>query len=209
MSYQAISPDLAPNPIVPATPRGEATRRKLLDAAEKEFGEKGYHTASVSSITTRAGVGQGTFYLYFHSKEEIFTTLVRDIGHALRKRTAEAIGHGRPRMEAERAALEAFVAFTQAHPGLYRIVQESQFVDETVFREYYQRLAGGYAKGLAEAAAQGELAPGDAEVRAWAIMGVGHFLGMRYCLWQGKQPETPVMDEVMAFVAGGMAPRRK
>ena len=47
--------------IVPATARGEATRRKLLDSAEKEFGEKGYHAASVSSITTRADVGQGTF----------------------------------------------------------------------------------------------------------------------------------------------------
>jgi AcrR family transcriptional regulator len=212
MSYQAAATadfSAAQAPIVPATPRGEATRRKLLDAAEKEFGEKGYHAASVSSITTRAGVGQGTFYLYFHSKEEIFTTLVREIGHALRKHTAEAIGHGRTRMDAERVGLEAFIAFTQQHPGLYRIVQESQFVDETVFRDYYQRLAGGYSKGIADATAAGELTPGDAETRAWAIMGIGHFLGMRYCLWQGRQPEASVMQEVMTFIGSGMAPKGK
>ena len=84
MSYQfaAVSPTSNTSPIIPATARGEATRRKLLDAAEKEFGGKGFHAASVSSITTRADVGQGTFYLYFHSKEEIFVTLVRDIGPA-------------------------------------------------------------------------------------------------------------------------------
>src|ERR1700757_502104 len=76
--------------LVPVTARGEATRRKLLSAAEEEFGGKGFHAASVSSITTRAGVGQGTFYLYFHSKEEIFVTLVRDIGRKLRKQMLNA-----------------------------------------------------------------------------------------------------------------------
>ena len=43
----------------PLTARGEATRRRILNAAEIEFGEKGFHLASVSSITTRASVGQG------------------------------------------------------------------------------------------------------------------------------------------------------
>lgn len=194
-------------PIIPATARGEATRRKLLEAAEHEFGEKGYHAASVSSITTRADVGQGTFYLYFRSKEEIFTTLVRDIGHALRKHMAAAVVRGRSRMEAERVGLIAFLGFAQAHPGLYRIVQESQFVDETVFREYYERLAQGYSKSLGDAARSGELRPGDAETRAWAIMGIGHFLGMRHCLWQGKQPDDATLDEVMSFIAQGMAPK--
>lgn len=197
-----------PIPIVPATARGVATRRKLMDAAEKEFGDKGYHAASVSSITTRADVGQGTFYLYFHSKEEIFTTLVREIGHALRKHTAQAVGRASPRLVAERAGLVAFLEFAQEHPGLYRIVQECQFVDEAAYREYYERLAKGYAEGLAVATAKGELTPGDAEVRAWAIMGVGHFIGMRHSLWNGKAPDPAIMDEVMNFIGSGMAPRK-
>ena len=40
----------------PTTPRGEATRQKLLDAAEEEFGAKGFSRASVSSITSRAAL---------------------------------------------------------------------------------------------------------------------------------------------------------
>lgn len=196
-------------PIVPATARGVATRRKLMDAAEKEFGDKGFHAASVSSITTRADVGQGTFYLYFHSKEEIFTTLVQEIGHALRKHTARAVNRVHPRMAAERAGLEAFLEFAQQHPGLYRIVQESQFVDERIFREYYERLAKGYAEGLAAAAGEGELTEGAAEVRAWAIMGIGHFIGMRDCLWAGKVPDAATVDQIMHFIGHGMAPGQK
>jgi AcrR family transcriptional regulator len=193
--------------LVPATARGEATRRKLLSAAEAEFGAKGFHAASVSSITTRAGVGQGTFYLYFHTKEEIFTTLVREIGRALRAHTGQAVARSRNRLEAERLGLEAFLEFALEHPGLYRIVQESQFVDEAVFREYYERLAKGYAKDVADAAERGELSPGDADTRAWAIMGIGHFLGMRHCLWNGQLPGKKVMDEAMAMIERGIGPK--
>lgn len=193
--------------LTPVTARGEATRRKLLAAAEIEIGEKGFHVASVSSITTRADVGQGTFYLYFHSKDEIFLTLVQDIGARLRKAMALAVTGSANRIEAERRGLEAFFEFAHAHPGLYRIVQESQFVDETVFRSYYERLAEGYAADLAEAASKGELAPGDAVARAWSIMGIGHFIGMRWCLWQRQVPVPGMVDAVMDLIAHGIAPR--
>jgi len=193
--------------LTPVTARGEATRRKLLAAAEIEIGEKGFHIASVSSITTRADVGQGTFYLYFHSKDEIFLTLVRDIGARLRKHMALAVNGAADRIIAERRGLEAFFEFAHAHPGLYRIVQESQFVDESVFREYYERLAERYAEDIAAATARGELAPGDAVARAWTIMGIGHFIGMRWCLWQRRVPPAELVDAVMDMIAHGIAPR--
>lgn len=194
--------------LVPVTARGEATRRKLLSAAEIEIGEKGFHIASVSSITTRADVGQGTFYLYFHSKDEIFLTLVRDIGRRLRKHMGQAIEGIDDRLAAERRALEAFFEFAQAHPGLYRIVQESQFVDDAIFREYYERLAAGYAEDLEEATGKGQLSEGDPVARAWSIMGIGHFIGMRWCLWQGRVPDAAMIDSLMDFISHGIAPKR-
>lgn len=193
--------------LTPVTARGEATRRKLLAAAEVEIGEKGFHVASVSSITTRAEVGQGTFYLYFRSKDEIFLNLVRDIGRRLRKHMAVAITGSANRIAAERRGLEAFFEFAQAHPGLYRIVQESQFVDDAVFREYYERLAESYAEDLAEATRNGELSPGDPVARAWSIMGIGHFIGMRWCLWQNQVPGPELVDSVMDLLTHGIAPR--
>lgn len=191
----------------PVTARGEATRRRLLNAAELEFGTRGYHGASVSSITQRAEIAQGTFYLYFRSKEEMFLQLVKDIGHQLRAHSAQAIARAANRMEAERIGLEAFLQFATKHRGLYRIVQESQFVDPAVFRDYYEKLAEGYAAALEKAARSGEISKGDAQTRAWALMGIGHFLGMRWSLWQKQAPPPEVIDEVMNFIAKGMAAR--
>lgn len=191
----------------PVTARGEATRRRLLNAAETEFGTRGYHGASVSSITQRAEIAQGTFYLYFRSKEEMFLQLVKDIGHQLRAHSAQAIARATNRMEAERLGLEAFLQFASKHRGLYRIVQESQFVDPAVFRDYYEKLAEGYAAALEKAARNGEIAKGDAQTRAWSLMGIGHFLGMRWSLWQKQAPPPEILDEVMDFIAKGMAPR--
>src|SRR5947209_14359018 len=66
--------------LAPATARGEATRRRILDAAEAVFGEFGYYEASISESTRRAGIAQGTFYIYFHTKHEIFADVVETMG---------------------------------------------------------------------------------------------------------------------------------
>lgn len=192
----------------PATSRGEATRQKLLEAAEHEFGEKGFHAASVSSITRRAGVGQGTFYLYFPTKEDAMRELVRYMGHALRRSLAEAIADAPTRLEIERRGFDAFVRFSLQHQNLYRVVMESQFVDESVYREYYEALAAGYRDGLERAARQGEIRDGSAEERAWALMGIAHFLGLRYAIWEDREPPETVKREVFDFIEHGLAVSR-
>lgn len=195
-------------PRQPSTARGEATRRRLLEAAEIEFGEKGFHNASVAGITQAAGVGLGTFYLYFQTKEDIFRELVRHMGRALRHALSEAIAGVAPRMQAERVGLEAFLRFVTEHRNLYRVVQEALFVDEAIYREYYEAFGEAYVAALKKAQRAGEVTAGDLEARAWAIMGLGHFLGLRYCLWEERGPPKSLMDGVMDFVAHGMAVRK-
>jgi AcrR family transcriptional regulator len=55
------------------------TKKKLIDAAIKVFSEKGYFNARVSDIVKEAGVAQGTFYIYFKSKEDAFLFIVNMI----------------------------------------------------------------------------------------------------------------------------------
>ena len=62
----------------------------LLEAAESVFAELGYHDASIVKITEAAGVGQGTFYLYFASKKDVFDELVVDLNHRVRQAMTEA-----------------------------------------------------------------------------------------------------------------------
>ncbi len=70
--------------------RGARTRRRLLEAAESVFADLGYHDASIVKITEAAGVAQGTFYLYFESKKEIFDELVRDLNRRVRHAMKQA-----------------------------------------------------------------------------------------------------------------------
>lgn len=39
-------------------------------------------------------------------------------------------------------------------------------------------------------------------------MGIGHFIGMRWCLWQGRVPDAAMIDSLMDFISHGIAPKR-
>lgn len=192
----------------PSTARGEATRSRLLEAAEAEIGEKGFSRASVSSITKRAGVGQGTFYLYFPTKEDALRELVRHMGRELRGALSFGTRGVHDRVEVERKGFEAFIRFSLKHTNLYRVVMESQFVDESIYREYYQTLADAYAAGLARAQTMGEIRPGDAETQAWALMGIAHFLGLRYAIWEKSEPPAEVLASAFDMIRHGLDPAR-
>ncbi len=60
----------------PRRRRKEARPQELLDAAFEVFTEKGFSAARLEEIAARAGVGKGTLYLYFPSKEALLEALI-------------------------------------------------------------------------------------------------------------------------------------
>jgi AcrR family transcriptional regulator len=205
----AVSARTTPPPLVPATPRGEATRRRLLDAAEDVFGEMGYYEASI----------------YFHSKRETFVELVEDIGERLRTATSAAIQDEPDRLAAERKGFEAFFRFVYEHRRIYRIVEEAGRVAPEAAREYYRRISLGYERGLASAMRDGQIRQGNVEGLAYALMGIGHFLALRWLIWPSEEEaagqqanqaknqaaDAPsnvipdaVLESVMSFIAHGL-----
>ncbi len=189
----------------PRTDRGSRTRGRLIEAAEQVFAERGYHDASIVKITEAAGVAQGTFYLYFASKQEIFDELVIDLNHRVRQAMAEASSQGTTRSDAERRGFEAFFRFTGEHPALYRIIRQAEFVSPHTLRLHYQRIVEGYVEGLTAAKEAGEIADLDPDVVAWALMGAGELIGMRYVLWDDRRDiPTHAFEETMRFVQRGL-----
>ena len=63
-------------------------REQLLAAAREVLAENGYERTTVSSIASRANVAQGTFYLYFPSKEALPGALALELSRALGAATA-------------------------------------------------------------------------------------------------------------------------
>jgi AcrR family transcriptional regulator len=172
------------------TSRGAATRQRLLDAAEDVFSELGYHEASIVKITEAAGVAQGTFYLYFASKQEIFEELVRDLNRRVRHAMAAGAERGRTRAEAELLGFKGYFEFAAQHGALYRIIRQAEFVSPQTLHDHYETIASGYIAALGSAMERGEVAPMDPQVLAWALMGMGELVGMRWIVWEGAD-EVP------------------
>lgn len=196
MTTTSQVPSAGTTPGTPKTARGARTRARILQAAEDTFGTQGFHRAGITDITRAAGVAQGTFYTYFSSKEEILRELVLDMGHKVRAHlTAEVLG-ATDRLEAEERGLRAFLEYLMNNPSLYRVLQEAQFADPEIYLQYYESFARGYADMLDNASRKGEIRSGDNHHRAWALMGMSHFLGMKYALWDQRQGDGAFDDIV-------------
>jgi AcrR family transcriptional regulator len=185
----------------PLSRRGLDTRRRLLDAAESVFGELGYPEASIVKVAEAAGVAPGTFYLYFDSKRAIFVELMKDLNRRIRQAMSEGAAQGTTRLEAELLGFQAYFRFTEEHPALYRIIRQSEFVAPEMLRYHYDRVAAGYVSALEAAEKSGEIGAIDAEVTAYALMGLGELIGMRWILWGDGQPmPARVTDELARII---------
>jgi TetR/AcrR family fatty acid metabolism transcriptional regulator len=67
--------DAVPGGAAGSAPGGEKYQR-ILDAAVEVIAENGYFQSPVSAIAARAGVADGTIYLYFKSKDEVLRTAI-------------------------------------------------------------------------------------------------------------------------------------
>jgi AcrR family transcriptional regulator len=172
-----------------------------MTAARSVFSKKGYESATVSEIVGRAGVAQGTFYLYFESKKQIFDELVRDLNSRVRHAMKEASSKGSTRVEAEVLGFAAYFRFTSEHKALYRIIRQAEFVSPEMLRYHYDRLSEGYVEGLREAGESGEIGDVDPKVTAWALMGMGELIGLRWILMENrdKMPKS-VLDELERII---------
>jgi AcrR family transcriptional regulator len=187
----------------PLSRRGLDTRRRVLDASERVFAEHGYHEASIVKVTEAAGVAQGTFYLYFDSKKAVFDEVVRDLNRRVRHAMKEGSSLGKTRLEAELLGFDAYFRFTAEHPALYRIIRQAEFVSPEMLEYHYERLSAGYVEALRAAVETGEVGAIDPEVTAWALMGLGEMIGMRWILWgKGKALPDNVWQELGRIIRG-------
>lgn len=191
----------------PRTERGRRTLRKLLDAAAIEFGERGFHEASISGITRRAGTALGSFYTYFDSKEAIFQALVRYMSAQLRDHVTPMVQAAPDEIAAERIGLESFLGFVREHKEIYRIIDEAEFVDYASYRSHYETTVDRIRQRLEAGAARGEIRADASEIHAWAIGGMNVFLGMRYGLWDTQSDVSEIARVANDLLANGLVKR--
>jgi AcrR family transcriptional regulator len=168
------------------------TKTRILDAAEKLFGEKGFDATSLRDITTEADVNLAAVNYHFQSKESLIEAVIlRGAGPVTERRLAmlEAAG---PKATVEQI-VEAFVGpvleydFQPMAPLMARVLSSPEIM-QRVFKRHIEALSQRFADAIALALP--ELSPAE---RMWRL----HFTA-------GAMAHTVTRAPVMRDMFGGV-----
>lgn len=104
------------------TEHAQARQLEILDAAARVFTAEGYHGATMRAIAREAGLGTGTLYLYFPSKETVFLALVTRLEELVLEAIVAARAGRTDTLGKLAASVEAALRIFSAHADLARIV---------------------------------------------------------------------------------------
>ncbi|NLC42285.1 MAG: TetR/AcrR family transcriptional regulator, partial [Erysipelothrix sp.] len=189
----------------PKTKRGRQTFQALLNAAEHQFYVLGYHGATIKDITSDAGVGLGTFYIYFNDKKSCYQYLLLQYSHYIRSQIAQKIEQAKDRREAERLGLLEFLEIVRDNASIYHIIWESLYIDKDLFIEYYTTFAQYYMRAIeANINTKGGYKDVDPEVLAYTLMGIANFIGLRYTMFDKSTDLEKIASQVIEMLDKGI-----
>ncbi len=131
-------------------------QQRILDAAVVEIAQHGYYHTTVARIAARAGVADGTIYLYFKNKEELLLRLF--------ERAMERFSHeGRERLAAVATAREKLTGIVDLHLSLVGEDRDLAIITQVELRHSLHVLAhlsrtlvGDYLEVLTRVIEQGQ-----------------------------------------------------
>ncbi|WP_390622979.1 hypothetical protein ACEQUB_01511 [Ralstonia syzygii] len=176
------------------------------------WGEVGYADASVTMITQRAGVAQGTFYNYFKMRQDILDALLPDLGEQMLDYVRDNALGGRNFAELEERSFRAFFSFLKETPQFTRILNEAETFAPGAFQKHLENVSHRYMRFLKRSLQSGEFpqySQGDLEVIAYMLMAARSYFSQRYRSEDGSQVKLPksVAKTYMKFVLYGMIGR--
>lgn len=168
----------------PAIRDKDATRKRLLDAAEQVFAEKGYHGTVVDDIIRVSDSSKGGFYFHFPNKQAIFLALVDKLVPRLAAAIDRAIAGETDPVAQLDAALRTVLETFGRHRQLSKIllieaVGLGHGFDDKLMRTR-SRFAGMIQDHLDRAMAAGAIVPQDTTLISWAWFGAINEIVVRW-----------------------------
>jgi AcrR family transcriptional regulator len=182
--------------------RGQ-NRGVLLRAARRVLAGKGYHRTKIAEIAREAGMGVGTFYLHYRTKEALFTELVEETARLLKRELDDARERHTDSRERARAGIETFFRFAHEHRELFRIVFGHGAEFHEVVRRAQELFVADVRENLRQGMQQGAFRPNRPDVLAPAFIG----LSQQVVSWWIEQEDVSlaeVTESVLDFVFHGL-----
>lgn len=189
--------------------KSELIRDALFRAAAEVVGEVGYADASISLITQKAGVAQGTFYNYFESRQDILDKLLPTLGDKMQAHIRECAQQGRDFAELEERSFRGFFSFLRETPHFFRILNEAESFAPVGHKQHFESVATRYLQFLQRSHRNGEFPAyreEELEVIVFILMAARSYLALRYVYREGREGSIPdwVVDTYMKFVLYGL-----
>ena len=185
--------------------RTEAKKEVILEAASSVFSNREYHQVLCDEIAEEAGVGKGTLYRYFPTKEDLyFATITEGFRKLKDALTPKLAGPGSASAKLERLAremLEFFWRRRDFYTLLYK--NDRRFLDhESVLRETRQSIAELIQKIIAEGIARGEFRGVDPRIAAELFSGMIRAVNI---FRRDDDTREFLVRELMGVFLGGIA----
>jgi AcrR family transcriptional regulator len=189
--------------------RSRLIREALFRAAAEVVGEIGYEDTSITLITQRAGVAQGTFYNHFESRQDILDQLLPALGKDMLAHVGDCARQGKTLIEREELGFRGFFSFLRAHPHFFRILNEASSFAPKAYEAHLNLVLEGYMRFLRKGRQRGEISgfsERELEVVAFVMMAARLYLG-RYASRNGTDEDIPdwVVKAYRKFVAHGLS----
>ncbi|MWC30344.1 TetR/AcrR family transcriptional regulator [Paenibacillus sp. MMS18-CY102] len=99
-------------------------KRLIVEAAEKSFTMFGYKATTMDLVSKLAGVGKGTIYTFFATKEELFGEIIRQLTAEMKAAVVVRIDASRSFFENLTDALHGVLQFRETHELFIKLAQE-------------------------------------------------------------------------------------
>jgi len=190
----------------------ERKREAILRAAIEVFAERGYFGARMREIAERAGVADGTLYLYFDGKEHLLVSLLEEQAHAFlvgarrdatesddpREKLRRVVGRHLASLEDDRALARVFQIELRHSRRFLRRVAKGQVA------EYLQLLQEIIAKGSSNGCFRTDV---PADVAARAVFGAVDELITSWVLTSRPRPLAEQAGPLLRVLLEGLEPR--
>jgi AcrR family transcriptional regulator len=189
-------------------------RQQLMEAGIAIFAAKGYHRTKVSDIVRQAGVAQGTFYLYFDSKKNLFLTLLGEFFALIEQALTEAdltVEHAQSPADVARQIREAIfhiLAVYRDNATLARIFLREAVGLEPDFAQAWEAFTDHIAAWgetyLDQAIERRLLPPQNSQVVAYCVVGMIERVAYHWLAQEAADDLNSLADAVARFELMGI-----
>jgi len=163
-----------------------ARRAQLLEAAQEVFVESGFYAAAMDDIADRAGVSKPVLYQHFPGKLELYLALFDQHAGELLDLIREALASTTENKQRVAASIGAYFEFVGRDGAPFRLVFESDLINEAPVRERVDKMSQDSAEAIAAVIKEDtDLPDAEAHLLGMALAGMAQICA-RFWLSQGS-----------------------